>query len=385
MARAFEPSPPQAAFAWADQWSLSAGTERIPLSEAVGRLLAQDLRAHADIPPEARSVRDGYALHAADTLGAGDYSPQQLRLVPATLPVERNCAAGVSDGDPIPPGTDAVLAIDQGDAQGVLLEVGVSLARGDGIVTTGEEYAAGELLLGTGRRLRPQDLAQLAIAGYREVVVYRRPQVRLLLAGHFELDADGPLLASLINRDGGELAGLHVVADATALAEVLQQQDADLTLVAGGTGHGSRDHAWDVLQQCGTVHLDGVAIHPGGGIVLGEAAARPVILLPGAPLACICAYDLVAARALRRMSGRKSALPYRRVTLTLGRKIVSKIGCLDLARLKITGDIADPIATSDGRTLSTTIQADGFLLIPPQSEGYPAGTRVAPYLYDEYD
>jgi molybdopterin molybdotransferase len=357
------------------------------LAEAAGRVLAQDSAAPADIPAEARSARDGYAVQAADTLGAGDYNPLPLQLVPATLPVERGCAARVADGDPLPPGADAVLSIEQGDARGAVLEVRVSLPCGDGVIAAGEECAAGELLLSAGRRLRPQDLARLALAGLTEVSVQRRPRVFLALAGHFDIDADSPLLAALINRDGGQLTGTRPVSDETALIDVLQQSDADLILVAGGTGRGPQDFALDALHRCGAVHLDGVAIHPGGGVVLGQTAdaIRPVLLLPGAPLACLCAYDLIAARVLRRLSGRPSALPYRRRALTLRRKIASSIGRLELARLRITGDTAEPIATADGRTLATAIHADGFLLIPEQSEGYPPGSRIEPYLYDDYD
>ena len=385
MRRTFEPRPSQEAFDWADRWPLPQGTEQIPLAEAAGRVLAQDLAAPVDIPREPRSARDGYALRAAETLGAGDYNPLPLRLSPAALPLERGRAAWVADGDPLPPGADAVLTMEQGEARGGVLEVGAALACGDGVVGAGEECAAGGPLLRAGRRLRPQDLARLALAGVTEVPVRRRPRVSIILAGHFDADADGPLLAALVRRDGGQVTEVLAVSDETALIGVLQQPHADLILVAGGTGHGPQDAAVGALERCGSLHLDGVAIHPGGGIVLGQSASRPVILLPGAPLACLCAYDLVAARALRRMSGRPGHLPYRRRVLTLGRKIASSIGRLEVARLKITGDTAQPIATADGRTLATAVQADGFLLIPEQSEGYPPGSRVEPYLYDDYD
>ena len=133
------------------------------------------------------------------------------------------------------------------------------------------------------------------------------------------------------------------------------------------------------------MQLDGVAIHPCGGVVLGESDSRPVLLLPGQPLACLCAYDLIGARLVRRLAGRPSTFSYRRQALTLGRKVVSRIGRLELARLRITADRAEPIAVADDHTLATATEADGFLLVPEQSEGYPAGSRVEAYLYDEYD
>lgn len=385
MSRAFEPCPPQLAFDWADRWPRASGAEPIPLVAAAGRVLAQDLTAHADIPAQPRSARDGYALLAADTLGAGDYNPLPLRIGPASLPARRGYAARVAQGDPLPLGADAVLPLEQGDMRADVLEVGVGLASSDGVIRAGEECPAGGLLLGTGRRLRPQDLARLALAGLTEVRVRQRPRVRIVLAGHFETDADGPLLAALVNRDGGQVAEVRIASDPPGLADALHAPGADLILVAGGTGQGPQDRAFDALQQCGTLQLDGVAIHPGGGVVLGDSGSRPVLLLPGAPLACLCAYDLIGARLLRRLAGRPGHLPYRRRALTLGLKVVSSIGRLELARLRISADRAEPIAVADGHTLATATQADAFLLVPEQSEGYPQGSTVQAYLYDHYD
>ncbi len=383
--RPFEPCSPQEAFDWADGWPLPVGIERVPLAQAAGRVLGEDLAANADIPSEARSGRDGYALRAADTLGASDYSPLSLQLLGAPRAVGRGFAAPVVEGDPLPPGADAVLSVEQGEALGLVLEVGVGLASGEGVVGAGEECRAGDLLLGAGRRLRPQDLARLASAHLAEIPVRRRPQVRILLAGRFHGDADGPLLAALAGRDGGLIEEIRVTADEAALTEALQPPGADLVLVAGGCGNGPGDFALAALRRCGSVDRDGVAIHPGGNLVLGESASRPVLLLPGAPLACLCAYDLIAARLLRRFSARPEALPYRRRTLTLARKAPSSIGRLELARLRISGDLAEPIAIADGRTLATAVRADGFFLIGEQSEGYPPGSRVEAYLYDDYD
>lgn len=383
--RLFEPCAPQEAFDWADGWPLPVGTERVPLAEAAGRVLAEDLAADTDIPAEARSGRDGYALSAADTLGASDYNPLPLQLLMAPRAIGRGFAAPVAEGDPLPPGADAVLSVEQGEALGLVLEAGLGLASGEGVVGAGEECKAGDLLLGAGRRLRPQCLARLASAHLTEIPVRRRPQVRILLAGRFHGDADGPLLAALAGRDGALVEEIRVTADEAALIEALQAPGADLVLVGGGSGNGPGDFAMAALRRCGSVDRDGVAIHPGGGLVLGQSASRPVLLLPVAPLACLCAYDLIGARLLRRFSARPNALPYRRRTVTLARKAPSSIGRLELARLRISGELAEPIAIADGRTLATAVWADGFLLIGEQSEGYPQGTRVHAYLYDDYD
>lgn len=383
MSRAFQPCRPQEAFAWTDRWPPLCSVKHLPLAAATGRVLAQHLIARCNIPAAACCASDGYALQAADTLGASDYSPLPVHLDSAAAAVIRGSAALVSDGDLLPPGADAVLPLEGADLSAGVLEIAGSLAPGDGVIWEGEECRAGEVLLAAGRRLRVQDVARLALAGMREVPVRQRPRVCMALAGHFEHDADGPMLAALVNRDGGEVSAVRVTPDEAALLDTLRQADADLVLVAGGTGYAARDFAVHALQACGSVHLDGVTIHPGGGVVLGQVMTTPVVLLPGTPLACLCAYDLLAARLLRRLAGYPQVLPYRQRRLRLTRKVVSSIGRLELARMKISGDTAEPIATAEGRLLASAVQADGFLLVPEHSEGYAEDSPVDVYLYDE--
>ena len=385
MPRLIDPCHPQAAFDWADAWPLPQHTETLRVTEAAGRVLATSPVATRDHPPTTRAACDGYALRAADTLGASDYSPLPLELSPAPERVGRGQLLPVDDGDPLPEGADAVLPLDQADPAGRLLEVATGLAPGDGVEHAGQECRTGDALLTPDRRLRPQDLARLALAGIETVAVRRRPRVRLLLAGRWERDADGPMLAALIGRDGGEVIDQRVTADPAGLTPALLQADADLILVAGGTGLAARDCAVAALRAVGQVDHDGVAIHPGGSVVLGQSGAAPVLLLPGTPLACLCAYDLLAARLLRRLAGRPDAMPYRQRELRLARKIASRIGQLEIARVRIDGTSAEPIATAEGRVLATAVQADGFVLVPAHSEGYPQDSRVDVYLYDAFD
>ncbi len=373
------------AFDWADRWNPLPNPGERPLSQAAGFRLAREWVADADFPAQARCAREGYALCAADTLGAGDYAPLPLRLLEAAQGVGAGSAARVSTGDVLPAGADAVLSLEQADERGNLLDVAGSLAAGEGVVQPGEEWRRGERLLPSGHRLRPQDLARLAMAGVTRVPVQAGPRVRLCLAGRFEQDADGPMLSALIGRDGGELLPVRRAAAQEPLADALMEAGADLILVAGGTGFGSGDRAMEALQACGRVDLDGIALHPGGGLVLGEAGGRPVVLLPGAPLACLCAYDLVAARLLRRLAGRPGPLPYRRRTLILSRKLVSRIGRMEVARMRVGGDHAEPLAVADDRLLASSVRADGFVLLAENSEGFAEGSRVEVHLYDDYD
>jgi molybdopterin molybdotransferase len=385
MSRTWQPCRPQEAFDCTDSWQQSQGIEKVPVAAAAGRILAENLTAGCDIPEGPRCASDGYALRAADTLGANDYSPLPLRLETIATVIARGQSTSVDVGDALPAGADAVLPLDNGEQSAGILEISGSLAPGDGVIRQGEECRAGEILLTVGRRLRAQDIARLVLAGLLEIPVRLRPRVRILLAGHFDHDADGPMLTALVNRDGGETTDFRVTRDEDELIEALQQPLGDLVLVAGGRGYASRDFALHALSSCGSVYLDGTLVHPGGGVVLGQVETKPIVLLPGTPLACLCAYDLFAARVLRRWGGRTGEMPYRQRRVRLTRKVVSSIGRLELARMQVNGDLAEPIATAEGGILCSATQADGFLLVPEYSEGFPRDSEVDVYLYDEYD
>lgn len=371
---------PQAAFDWADAQPLPAATETLPLASAAGRVLATGLVATTDMPARPVAATDGYALQAADTVGAGDYTPLPLQLR-AGVPAAGE-AAPVRAGEPLPAGTDAVLALAFAERRGTLLEVADTLAPGDGVVQAGEEWRAGEPLLPAGRCLRPQDLARLAQADIDAVTVWRRPRVRLLLAGRYTRDADGVMLAGLIERDGGEVVDTAAVADSAALVAALQRPGAELIVVAGATGDGGDDHAAASLASAGQLDIHRVAIHPGGNLALGRAGDAAVLLLPGTPLACFAAYDLLGARLLRRLARLPGPWPYRTAHLPLAAKLSSAIGQLDLCRVAVRDGAAHPLAVADGRRLATVVQADGFVLVPPESEGHPRGAEVVVYLYD---
>jgi molybdopterin molybdotransferase len=137
------------------------------------------------------------------------------------------------------------------------------------------------------------------------------------------------------------------------------------------------------VAEVGELCVHGVALRPaspaGFGFLPGN---RPLFLLPGNPVSCLCAYDLFAGPAVRRLGGRSPELPYRQVTLPLARKLVSVVGRVDYVRVQIRAGQVEPLATSGASILSSTTRADGFVLVPGDSEGQAAGEQVSVYLYD---
>ena len=383
MTTALQRCLPETAFVWIDQWPPLTANESVELAASPGRLLAHPVLGGLDEPPHPRTARDGFAVCAAETEGASDYNPLPLGLAREGR-VGPGIAVAVRSGEPLPVGADAVLPLELADAAGKLLDVAGSVAPGEGVIQPGEEYRAGEELLAAGRWLRAQDIAWLALAGINRVTVRRRPRVRVVLTGEYPREVNGKLLGALVGRDGGELCGLDVVPTAQMLETVLAWPAADLVLVVGGSGLGDNDYAARVLAEAGELVYHGVAIHPGDSAGLGRLGATPVVLLPGSPLACLCAYDLLGSRLSRRLAGWQRPWPYRGETLPLARKIASQLGRLDICRVRVVNGKAEPVAVSEGRLLRTVARADGVVLVPVQSEGYAAGSEVTVYRFDDY-
>jgi molybdopterin molybdotransferase len=376
-------SLPDTFFEWIDAQGMSLDPETVPLREAAGRVLAEPVVAPTNVPNSPTAAGDGYAVRAADTVGASDYSPLPLRLLPDDSRAVPGTARLISSGDPLPAGMDAVLPFELAEQQGNMVEVAGAVPCGEGVSRQGEECEAGEPLSVVGHRLRPQDIARLALAGLSQVAVRRRPSIRLILSGRYRADADGPMLMSLVARDGGVAQEPDVALSRSDLEDTLTRTGADLILIAGATGQGVSDHAPRVLAAVGHLAFHGAAIHPGDSTGLGRVGATPVVLLPGTPLGCLFAYDLFVARLLRRAAGLSGPWPYPARRLPLARKVASSIGRLEICRVRINGGRAEPLAIVDGRLLSTAVQADGFVLVPVQSEGHSEGTEVTVHLYDQ--
>jgi molybdopterin molybdotransferase len=308
-------------------------------------------------------------------------------------------------GAPLPAGADAVLPAEQAEVEGDRLLVIEEVPPGKNVSHRGEDVAAGSAVLSANRVLRPQDVGLLSSIGQNEVFVVRQPRVRIVITGNELLpagstpqaekavDANGPMLTALVARDGGIASfTLHplthppshryVVADDPAAIAAALQSDADIVLVSGGSSVGDEDHAPSVLAQHGELAIHGIAMRPSSPTGMGRLGNRLVFLLPGNPVSCLCAYDFFAGRAIRLLGGRSPQWPYRSVRLPLARKLVSQIGRVDYARVRIIEHRVEPLSISGASILSSTTAADGFVVVPADSEGYAAGAEVTVHLYD---
>jgi molybdopterin molybdotransferase len=376
--------------------------EEVPLHGAAGRVLAADVVAPVDVPGFDRAAMDGYALRAEETFGAGPYNPLEFAVVGEALPgrpfagqVQPGQAVRIMTGAPLPEGADAVLQAEAAEEAGGRLRVADAVPPRRHVGHRGEDVAAGTVVLRAGRVLRPQDLGVLASLGATPVAVVRRPAVAVLVTGDELLpcgsrpegyrivDSNSVMLAALVRRDGGEPLPAQLVPDGQApVRAALLGGAADVVFVSGGSSVGLEDHAPRVLAEVGELAFHGLALRPASPAGVGFLGGRPVFLLPGNPVSCLCAYDLLAGPTVRRLGGRPMESAYRTCRLPLGRKITSAVGRVDYVRVQVRDGQVEPLATSGAGVLSSTTRADGFVLVPRDSEGHGPGEVVQVFLYD---
>lgn len=392
------------AWAWIGS-TLPAGSrnsiEVISLKDAAGRILAEDITSEVNVPGFNRSMMDGYALRAEETYGATSYNALPFTVAGTSLPgrpftgiVTRGSAVRIMTGAPMPDGANAVLPVEGTEIQDGMMLAMSEVPIGKHVGVIGEDVAVGARILPAGRTLRPQDLGVLSSIGRGLVPVVKRPIVRILITGNellpagtspegFQIaDANGPMLCSLVSRDGGIAVMPPLIHDNRDQLQAAMLEPADVILVSGGSSVGEEDHAPQILAQHGTLAIHGIAMRPGSPAGMGILNGAFVFLLPGNPVSCLCAYDFFAGRVIRALGGRNEDWPYRRITATLTRRIVSTVGRVDYARVKLDGTAAEPIAVSGASVLSSTTQADGFMIIPANSEGFAANSTVEVFCYD---
>ena len=391
----------QDALAWVDAAAPWLASEDVPLRFACGRVVAHDVVSRFDVPSFRRAMMDGYALRAADTQGATNYNRLTLRIIGGILPgqsfadeIQHGQCVSIMTGSPMPLGADAVLPAEKVSRTGDELTVMDEVPPAKHVGKVGEDVKQRTSVLSKGRRLRPQDLGVLSSVGQSTIAVVRRPRVRLVITGNElceagsipqpnqTVDANSPMLAALIERDGGEVLFEGILGDDPEQVRLaMEDPAADIVLVSGGTSVGQEDHAPRILSEVGELAIHGIAMRPSSPTGMGRIGERLVFLLPGNPVSCLCAYDFFAGRAIRLRGGRSADWPYIKMTGKLKRKISSVVGRHDYARVSMCGDLVDPIAIAGASVLSSTTRADGFVVVPSDSEGFPPNAEVDVYLY----
>lgn len=374
--------------------------ETVSLFGAGFRVLAREITSSVNVPNFVRSMMDGYALRAEETYGATSYNSLAFDVIGECLPghafpqaVGPGQAVRIMTGAPLPSGANAVLPVENTEADGARLLAMGEVSAGKHVGAIGEDVKIGDVILPAGRQLRPQDLGVLSSIGLSSVPVIQSPRVRILITGNELLpagssvsgcqiaDANGPMLAALVERDGGVAVLPGIVPDTRDAIRSALSEPADVILVSGGSSVGQEDFAPKLVAELGELAIHGIAMRPSSPTGMGRIGSAPVFLLPGNPVSCLCAYDFFAGRAIRGLAGRQSDWPYPQVSARLSRKLVSTVGRVDYARVRLIDEQAEPMAIGGASILSSTTRADGFVVVPADSEGYSAGADVIVWKY----
>lgn len=379
--------------------------ETVGLDRALGRVLAHDIQAAEFVPGFDRSTVDGYALRGADTFGCSESIPALLTCVgavemgqePAFAVGPGQCAA-IPTGGALPQGADAVQMVEHTEDYGGG-EVGIvkSVPPGANLIFKGDDVKPGDLVLPKGRRLEPQDVGALAALGVTEVPVVPRLRVGLISTGD-ELvppeqdpgpgqvrDVNGPLVAALLAQAGVETVPLGIVPDREerlrgAVESALER--CDCVVLSGGSSVGEKDAACRVMASLGEVLCHGVAMKPGKPTLLGRAGSKPILGLPGHPVAALFTAKLFLIPLLARLEG--NTRRERTVSAKLAQTVPANHGRAQYTGVtleeKPDGLWANPIwGKSD--LITTLAGADGFFCVPRDREGIPAGENVEVSLF----
>ncbi len=378
----------------------------VKVGDALGLVLAEDIVAPEPLPSFANSAMDGYAVIAADVTTATVEAPIQLRVLGevaaghvADTGVVPGTAMAIMTGGQLPPGADAVVPVERTSTPGSgLVAIHVPPREGANVRTVGQDVATGTLVLESGTRIGPADIALLSALGKHDVFAVPTPRVIVLSTGD-ELvsfntmpgpgqlrDSNGPMVRAMVRQAGGDPYPTPLVGDdRRALARALDSSTghADLIVTTGGVSAGAHDHLEDVVRQLGTARPYKVAMKPGMPQLLGTVGSVPLLGLPGNPVSTFVSFELFVRPAIRRLQGRRD-LDRPRVKATLTQDVSSPKHKRSFVRVSLTREAGGWRATPSGHqgshVLSSLARADGLAVLPEDATMMRAGQTVIVHL-----
>ena len=383
-------------------------SEKIPIIQALNKVLAVDVVAEEDVPNFARSTMDGFAVQAKDTFGASEGLPAYLdvggEIHMGKQPqgqLRGGQAWSIPTGGMLPPGADGVVMVEyteELDSQ----TIGVTrpVAPGENVVRQGEDVAKGSVILQAGHKIRPQDLGILTATGVTKVPVYKTLRVGIISSGDEVVppetvpqpgqvrDINSYTLYGLALQSGANAQIYGIVKDDFALLRETMAKalaESDIVLVSGGSSVGTRDVTAKVIADLGTpgVLFHGINIKPGKPTIGAVVNGKPVFGLPGHPVSAMIVYNLLVD-PLIRWAGYTNATQEIFVRAKITRNMPSATGREDFIRVKLSIEqgemLAEPVLGKSG-LISTMVKADGVAHIPEGKEGVEAGEYVEVRLF----
>jgi molybdopterin molybdotransferase len=393
--------------------------ERVPILEALGRVLAEEIISDIDIPPFDNSAMDGYAVRSQDVATATPASPVRLAVVDAVAAgyvADRDVQPGtgirIMTGAPLPDGADAVVPVEDTDdfdrprevrlvAPASEIEVRVAVAPGDHVRPSGEDVRRGERVMEPGRVIRAQEIGVLASLGHETALVHRRPKVAILATGDELLEICEPLRpgkirnsneytnAALVARTGGIPLRLGIARDTKAdlIAKVRAglEQGADLFLTSGGVSVGDYDVVKDVLGTEGHIEFWQVRMKPGKPLAFGLLRGDvPLLGLPGNPVSAMVSFEQFARPAILKMMGH-TLLSKPTIEAILDGPVINS-GRRGFLRVIVTrradGYHARTTGEQGSGVLTSMAKANGLAIVPEDVTRVEAGSPISVQMLD---
>ncbi len=376
-------------------------TERLPLEESVGRVLAVPVVADRDVPPFNRAAMDGYAVVADSTFGASRMDPHLLACVetvhtggvPSKTLVTGQCTQ-IATGAPMPDGADAVVMVEETDRRdGDQVAIFTPVYPRQHVGRRGADITTGAELLQPGDLLTPSRVGSIAALGIANIEVYAKPRVAILSTGNEIIAPGQPLgpgqiydinrftLGSVIREHGGVAVPLPTAPD--NLDELSDTVDAclghDILVFSGGSSVGERDLTVDVIRRKGEILFHGIAVKPGKPTVFGTIGTTPVLGMPGYPTSCLSNAYMLLMPVLRRLA-RLPEHRFHTVSVPAAQRIVSTTGRHQFYTVRVVDGTAVSAFKASGDITSMS-QADGYIEIPAQTDIVEEGETVEVKLF----
>jgi len=391
--------------------------ETVPITKAVGRVLAVTVPAKFDIPPFDNSSMDGFAIRAADLSLAHSDNGVVVKVV-ADIPagqmldisLGKGEAARIMTGAPLPAGADAVVPVEETDFNdrraGAAAPAFVSLFRavkaGENVRLRGQDVAAGDVVLSAGLRLRPQDIGLLAMLGLAQAEVFRVPRIAIFSSGD-ELtpvisnlvpgkiyDSNTYTLIAQVEKYGAQPVNLGIVPDhieaIRASLDRAVSERVNLIISSAGVSIGAFDFVKHVVEQGGSLGFWQVNMRPGKPLAFGEYRGIPYIGLPGNPVSAFVGFEVFVRPAILKMSGVNDL-----------RRPVIKVQLLEAIESDgresyLRGVVTHKQGAWEGRltghqgsgNLRSLVQANALLLVPSGVKSLPIGSEVDAWILDEF-
>ncbi len=394
----------------------TVSVETVPLAQAHGRVLAQQVAAKEDFPLFDNSSMDGYAVRAVDVQGASTDAPVRLQVtadIPAgsfpEIKLEKGQTARIMTGAPLPQGADAVVAVEDTDryteqpGQDLPDEVLIKRAVQPGtyVRKTGSDLQTGSVVLRAGKSVTPSDVGALATLGVAQPKVYRKPRVALFSSGDELVTPETPLspgkirnsnsysLAALAENFGAEVIWLGIAADEPEAVrgcfEEAVQAGADLIITSAGVSVGAYDYVRTIVEENGSLSFWRVNMRPGKPLAFGSYKSVPVIGLPGNPVSAYVGFLVFVLPVLSKLAG----LPQveRRTVRAVLEEAVDSDGRESYLRGVVRLEEGKAFATLTGHqgsgNLFSLVQANALLIVPSGVKSLPTGSVIDAWLLDE--